>query len=306
MYESISKNNELENEMTLDMSYFWYSDVRIVFQNCNTLSKDHFTRFSYLNRLKLLEPHIFGLAETNLNWSHFPTKTSVYSSLKARWPQLRVTTSHLEGAFPSCPSTQAGGCLQLTSGRTSGRVQGSFSDLMGRWCSQTLQGASNHLITIITAYRVCQTARSGLLTAYEQQRRHLITQTNALHPNPRQSMLRDLQSYIQSLLSETHHILLMWDANSTLHDPDIQAFMTSCRLHNLQSRCESAIPINTSARGRHIDFLFGTSLLQSSLRKSGILNFNDSPLSDHRALFADFDEQTLFQGTTTDPTAPSQ
>ena len=32
MYESISKNNELENEMTLDMSYFWYSDV--VVQGC--------------------------------------------------------------------------------------------------------------------------------------------------------------------------------------------------------------------------------------------------------------------------------
>ena len=28
MYESISKNNELENEMTLDMSYFWYSEAR--------------------------------------------------------------------------------------------------------------------------------------------------------------------------------------------------------------------------------------------------------------------------------------
>ena len=27
MYESISKNNELENEISLDMSYFWYSDV---------------------------------------------------------------------------------------------------------------------------------------------------------------------------------------------------------------------------------------------------------------------------------------
>ena len=26
MSESISKNIELENEMTLDMSYFWYSD----------------------------------------------------------------------------------------------------------------------------------------------------------------------------------------------------------------------------------------------------------------------------------------
>ena len=27
MYESIYKNDELENEMTLDMSYFWYSDI---------------------------------------------------------------------------------------------------------------------------------------------------------------------------------------------------------------------------------------------------------------------------------------
>ena len=35
MYESISKNNELENEMTLDMTYFWYSDeVPGVLCNC--------------------------------------------------------------------------------------------------------------------------------------------------------------------------------------------------------------------------------------------------------------------------------
>ena len=34
MYESISKNHELENEMTLDMSYFWYSD--------NTLAEFYF------------------------------------------------------------------------------------------------------------------------------------------------------------------------------------------------------------------------------------------------------------------------
>ena len=27
MSKSIYENNELENEVTLDMSYFWYSDV---------------------------------------------------------------------------------------------------------------------------------------------------------------------------------------------------------------------------------------------------------------------------------------
>ena len=177
---------------------------------------------------------------------------------------------------------------------------------MGRWCSHTLQRASNHQITIITSYRVCQRARNGLLTAYEQQWQYLITQTKALHSNPRQAVIKDLQSYIQSLHGLTHDILLMWDANSTLQDPDVQTFMGACQLHNLQSWCTSEIPINTSARGQHVDFLFGITLLQISLRKSGILNVNDSPHSNHRALFGDFDEQTLFQGSTTDPTAPSQ
>ena len=77
------------------------SHIRVVFQNCNTLSRDHFTRYSYLNKLMPLQPHIIGLAETNLNWSHFPTKTSIYSSLKAQWPHLQVATAHLKGAFPS-------------------------------------------------------------------------------------------------------------------------------------------------------------------------------------------------------------
>ena len=38
MYESISKNNELENEMTLDMSYFWYSDDSLVLMHLLALS----------------------------------------------------------------------------------------------------------------------------------------------------------------------------------------------------------------------------------------------------------------------------
>ena len=82
--------------------------------------------------------------------------------------------------------------------------------------------------------------------------------------------------------------------------------MATCHLYDLQHRCISAIPTNTSARGRHIDFLFGTGQLRNSLRKCGILNFNDSPLSDHRALFADFDEIAILQGSTTSHTIPCQ
>ena len=30
MYVSIYKNDELENEVSLDMSYFWYSDDEVI------------------------------------------------------------------------------------------------------------------------------------------------------------------------------------------------------------------------------------------------------------------------------------
>jgi hypothetical protein len=253
-----------------------------------------------------LQPHTVGLAETDLNWSYFTTKTSVYSSLKARWPHLQVATAHLEGAFHNGPSSQAGDCLRLISGRTSGRFHNTFSDSMGRWCSQTLQSKLNQKISFIKAYRVCQTARSSPLTAYEQQRRHLITHFNATLLHPGDEMLVDLTTYIQSLQMQQHQIFLMWDANSTLTDSNIKTFIATCHLYDLQHCCISAIPINTAARGYPIDFLIGTEILRNSLCKCVILNFNDSLLSHHCALFANFDEIAIFQGSTTSPTIPCQ
>ena len=177
---------------------------------------------------------------------------------------------------------------------------------MGRWCSQTLQSKSNQKISFIIVYMVCQTARSGPLTAYKQQCRHLITHFNATSLHPQDAMIADLTTYIQSLQTQQHQIFLMWDANSTLTDPNIKAFMATCHLYDLQHYCISAIPINTSARGCHINFLFGTELPCHSLCKCSILNINDSPLGDHCALFADFYRMEIFQGSTTSPTVPCQ
>ena len=80
-------------------------------------------------------------------------------------------------------------------------------------------------------------------------------------------MLADLTSYIQSLQRQQHQILLMWDANRTLADPDLQAFMAKHNLYDLQHWCKSTTPINTSAIGRHINFLLGTELLHTSRRQ---------------------------------------
>jgi hypothetical protein len=164
----------------------------------------------------------------------------------------------------------------------------------------------NQKISFITACRVCQTAWNGPLITYKQHCRHLITHFNATSPHPQDAMLADLTTDIQSLQKQQHRIFLMWDANSTLTDANIQTFMATCHLYDLQHCCISAIPINTSAKGRHIDFLFGTELLGDSLCKCGILNFNDSPLSNHPALFVDFDKIAIFQSSTISPTIPCQ
>ena len=119
-------------------------------------------------------------------------------------------------------------------------------------------------------------------------------------------MLADLTSYIQSIQNQQHQIFLRWDDSSTLADPDMQAFMATCNLYDVQHWCKSTLPINNSAIGSHIDFLLGTELLHNSLRRWGILNFNNSPLSDHRDLFADFDKTAIFQSSTINPTLPSQ
>ena len=161
------------------------------------------------------------------------------------------------------------------------------------------------------AYRVCQNQRTRPLTAYEQQRSHLILQCNDLSTSPQEAMLSSLTIFLiksLTLLGKQHEILLMcWDANSILSDPEILLFMHQCSLFDLHASNDFPPAANTSSKGRRIHFIFGTSLLRSSVRKGGILSFQQSPFSDHRAIYVDLeDEDTLFRDSSTDPTAPTQ
>ena len=118
-------------------------------------------------------------------------------------------------------------------------------------------------------------------------------------------MLQSLQTFIISLTAKNHEVLLMWDANSLASDSDIALFLLTCSLTDLLSSRGIPSHASTSSRGRHIDFIHGTPLLLSAVRRGGILSFHQSPHSDHRALYVDLDEKLLFQDSSTDPTAPS-
>ena len=67
MYESISKNNELENEMTLDMSYFWYSDV-LTHKFCKSTGTTRVTRLLVQLPVILAESTFKPMALVEIEW----------------------------------------------------------------------------------------------------------------------------------------------------------------------------------------------------------------------------------------------
>ncbi len=86
----------------------------------------------------------------------------------------------------------------------------------------------------------------------------------------------------------------------------MQSFLQACNLDDLHSPFGIPPTANTSLRAQRINFILGTQLVLESTRKGGILSYDQSPPSDHRALFVDLDKHTLSQGTSTDPAAPCQ
>jgi len=104
--------------------------IRILFQNCDTFTnRDYYERFTYLNQIASLHPTVVGLSETNINWSHQSTRQSITDSIKARWPHRRLATAHTPNAVPLTTMSQAGGTLQFVTGRCSGRVLATGSNL---------------------------------------------------------------------------------------------------------------------------------------------------------------------------------
>ena len=125
------------------------------------------------------------------------------------------------------------------------------------------------------------------------------------NPNPRLSMLQSLQTFAHYLPYSPK-----WgypDVGCKLscvrcwHRP-LPAYMLS---HCLLFSCGIPSHASTSSSGRHIDFIHGTPLLLSAVRRGRSLSFHQSPHSDCRVLYVDLDEKILFQDSSTDTTAPS-
>ena len=86
MYESISKNNELENEMTLDMSYFWYSDDKCQIC-CDTLHKRYDLPTGNIASLEIDGNIITSHAATAIKEASYHREFTEHITQRAGWQE---------------------------------------------------------------------------------------------------------------------------------------------------------------------------------------------------------------------------
>ena len=280
--------------------------TRFFFQNIKGLTNSTSCEdFNYtLHSLHGLHVDFCGLAETNLPWSQVHhLQDDFRHCLKREYITGNVVfSSPNEQVDPVAPTTsfQSGGSLTMATGSLVPMVVNSkLSHLhdpsgMGRWSGLTLRGKNDHLVSIITAYRVSSSSVSQARMGSSFLREHAhLRHLGDTAPRPRRHILHGIKALIDDLQSKQHSILLMLDANSALSDDtELQELCKACALHDLHYSDPASSTYLYSDR-RRIDYMLGCSKVLASAKRQGTLSYHEGPQSDHRSLFADLDLQIL-------------
>jgi hypothetical protein len=201
--------------------------IRLAFQNIHGASLHTGLQVApEIDTLQEWNIDIMGMSETNCPWT--PKQKSVYDYMMTACFFSSRTT------YTSAPSPDhtfsylPGGNLLTINGQSTGRIQESGSDPLGRFCWYSLRGRRDEGVLIITAYRVCHEAHHnpGAFTAYQQQCTGL-RKSGVVNPNPRRHIFTDLLTLIRSKRETGLRPILMMDANGDYQSGTDPHFATS-------------------------------------------------------------------------------
>lgn len=269
--------------------------MRIVYQNINGLTNNPNDHVETLKSLQDLEPDIWGLAESNLDWKQ---DTNVKLPF---WQRVNDLWNRMASMIASCSQEQGsmlgylpGGVIQATVGHLYANIESSSEDPsgMGRWVSQSiLVGRSELRLSIITSYRSVigsRGSKSDSQRVQMQQMRHM--EKRGVHNfDARAQIIQDLIVFINQLQKEGNEVILMLDANEELEGPAMQKLCEACNLFDLHERWDDEGPPPATFRygSTKIDHILGTKLVKDGIVGRGILGEDLSPRSDHLALWVD-------------------
>ena len=254
----------------------------------------------YLSQMAAYSVDCFGLVETNSAWQHYYLQLQYRECVQR---QFRIGKTVF--GFPSyevdpCSANetfQAGGCLTTAQGRTATTVQshGIVDPTgLGRWSGVTLEGKGGNVLSIVTAYRVCEgSVRHAPIGSALVREHEFYRNKGEKSPQPRQRFLSELRQIIEQLQNRGHAILVMLDANGTLeHDKALQDFRDFSGLVDLH-RADPAPSTYIGSNNRRIDYMLGCHRVTEAISRQGSLAYNKGPQSDHRGLFVDLDLERL-------------
>jgi exonuclease III len=251
---------------------------------------------------------VIGLSETNIEWKQSWATNLVFQIFRRQWNHLKwcrsTSAEKFEGPY------KPGGTCTLVTGSLATRVISEGSDDLGRWSHVTISGRSR-TVTIITAY--CPPVQSietaGPLTSYFQQY-HQLRQSGVISPDPRKQFFSDLTATAHTYIQKRHELVIMLDSNDDLTDfSPTHSLTTECGLFSVHEQADyaadSPAPATYARGSKKIDHILVTAALLPAVTASGIEPLHAGILSDHRALFVDFETTVLLNGnlTTIPPSA---
>ena len=241
---------------------------------------------------------IWNFQETNVNWRS-ECLSKCYDQFRRVYHHVRLSTSSSIITYRTL--YQPGGTMSAVTDDHSGRVVETGSDRdMGRWSYTRLMGKQGRFIMVVSVYQVCnqQASSIGDRTAFAQQQSLL--RRDGRDNSPRRSFYDDLDHQLEEWAGLGYEIILSGDLNEELGS-DIQGFARLSAKWNLVEVIQHFHGMvdepPTYARGtKRLDYVFCTPNLLSSIKQCGILPYSEIIDSDHRAIYVDFDTQTLMGG----------
>ena len=169
-------------------------------------------------------------------------------------------------------------------------------------------GKAGRIILIISAYRVSQKSLPGPTTAYAQQYQMLLDK-DYTNLQPRAQFIKNLTLFIQEARERQKQIILALDANKELIPEDQQCPKNSTSqlvqetgLQDVYNMQHDIIGDTSRTSNTKIDHVLISTELQSAVKYSGFLPWNQVMESDHRTVFVDFDKLELLGENTQDLT----
>jgi hypothetical protein len=274
---------------------------RFLFINHNGIPYNSSSFIELTAQAQKLKLDWLGVAETHLDTKKPFVQEMIRSTLLS--PQGYTYAQCVSSASDVDFGTayKPGGVLQISVDNLATRTIKSYADPYGRFTSQTFTGRNNIALTTIAGYRVID-GHHGPMSASEQQRVMLTTEGRMI--TPRKAFIEDLIRYILDCQDSGHEILLMLDANESMHrtNSGINRLTTICGLTDVYTSLFPDEHVSSFKYGSdRIDFCLASPLVLASINRAGILPFDVAFSSDHRPMFLDINVHTLFKGVSHNP-----